>query len=380
MNKKVLVSLVSDQTIPNIEFIKEFQDKVDCYVFITTEFMESEQKARTNCILAGANIPNVNITRVIVRDDSMSDINAKLLNLDKSDAFVVNLTGGTKMMSIATYDFFRDKNARIYYKPIRSNKIISIEDDSIFKEINTKLTVNDYLLSYGVESTSATSFEDKKITKKMFDGFIDGSLDFRLIETLRVYYRNRKPRYTISNIEHNTKDEKRIENLSEFLLSVGFCEKDEPGAVITKNEIAFLTGGWYEEMCFYYFKDKLVLSDGAIQLGVKLKKSENVLDNDLDVVFVYNNNLYVVECKTAMSTNGKVSTALFNETIYKASALRAKFGLSVKNLLLTLSTMEHKTIDYEDRARVMNISLFGRKYFDGKIELDDLICRIKSTY
>ena len=36
---KILVSLVSEQTIPNVEFIKEMEDQIDYFLFITTKSM-----------------------------------------------------------------------------------------------------------------------------------------------------------------------------------------------------------------------------------------------------------------------------------------------------------------------------------------------------
>lgn len=378
--RKVLVCLVSDQTIPNVEFIKEFQNEIDSYLFITTEYMESPSKDRTKYILEGASLSNIKPQTIIVKEDSLDDISTKLSDLDDKDEYIVNLTGGTKMMSIAVYNYFQKKKSRIYYKPIRTNKIISVNDCTTYKEIKTKISVNHYLKSYGVESNSKQSFEERRITNTLYEKYLNGSLNFGIVEKLRVKYRNKRKRYTISDIENDLDEERRISGLADFLDDLGFLDKKKEDAIITKDEIAFLTGGWFEELCYWYFKEELELNDDAIQLGVQLKKSTYVLDNDLDVVFVYNNNLYVIECKTAMALKGKVSTALFNETIYKASALRAKFGLSVKNLLLTLSSMEHPQIDYTDRASVMNISLYGRKYFNDGIKLDELLSKIKTGY
>ncbi len=381
MARKVLVSLVSDQTIPNVELIKEFESEIESYVFITTEYMESEKKDRTNCIITAAHLKGVDEKRIVVIEDSITDIEGKLTsNMPSEKQYIVNLTGGTKIMSIAVFNFFQKKNAKIYYKPIRTNKILSVEDDSIFRKITTKIHVKDYLLSYGVKSKSAKSFEIREITQKIFDDFVSGNIDYKVIENLRVSYRSKRNKYSISTIENDEREGYQISSLGAFMVNLGFVGKEKSDAVITKHEIAYLTGGWYEELCYFYFKEQLSLGDDDIQLGVKLEKSDYVLDNDLDVVFIFNNNIYVVECKTAMSKNGKVSTALFNETIYKSSALRAKFGLTVNNMLLTLSSMAHKNIDYAERAKVMNIELFGRKYFNGKIDLGELVERIKNTY
>ncbi len=383
MKKKVLVSLVSAQTIPNIEFINEFKNEIDSYLFISTEFMESSKMNRTNCILEGADIIKSEYQIIIVKEDSVSDIEFKLANINNSDKYIVNLTGGTKMMSIATYNFFSKENAEIYYKPIRTNQIISVKDDSVFKEINNRIGVIDYLKSYGIAINRKTDFADftnQEITKKIFNVFLKGKINYKTIERLRTKYRSKKAKYTIYDIEQTEDEELRIKELSIFLEKLGFENKTKEDAVITKKEIVYLTGGWFEEFIYFYFKEQLSLNNYDIELGVHLKKSETVLDNDLDVVFTYNNILYVIECKTAMALNEKVSTSLFNETIYKASALRAKFGLTVKNMLITLSNMTHPNIDYNERASAMNIMLYDRKYFIDMSKLNNLINLIKNTY
>ena len=43
MGRKVLISIVSDQTIPNVLFIKDFKE-MDEYVFLSTEKMEQQKK------------------------------------------------------------------------------------------------------------------------------------------------------------------------------------------------------------------------------------------------------------------------------------------------------------------------------------------------
>ena len=44
MSKKILISLVSDQTVPNITFIKTAKVIFDEYWFITTEYSEGLEK------------------------------------------------------------------------------------------------------------------------------------------------------------------------------------------------------------------------------------------------------------------------------------------------------------------------------------------------
>ena len=62
-------------------------------------------------------------------------------------------------------------------------------------------------------------------------------------------------------------------------------------------------------------------------------------NNELDVVFIKANTLFVVECKT-----GVASDHMFNEIVYKASALKESFlGPSSHSYIFTLKN------DYDHR-------------------------------
>ncbi len=43
----------------------------------------------------------------------------------ENSEFVVNLTGGTKIMSIAAYEYFKDFSSKMIYVPIPKNEFIT---------------------------------------------------------------------------------------------------------------------------------------------------------------------------------------------------------------------------------------------------------------
>ena len=71
---KILISIVSDQTIPNILFIREVKE-VDRYIFISTKKMEGKNKTKHIIDAAGISTENIDIVDVI--EDSISDIENK---------------------------------------------------------------------------------------------------------------------------------------------------------------------------------------------------------------------------------------------------------------------------------------------------------------
>lgn len=149
MNQKtLLVSLVSDQTIPNVQLIKEFREDVTDYLFITTDGME---KKGARCWIENA--CNIKGEIIEVNEYSFADINEKLrsFDFDRFDKVVVNLTGGTKVMTIVAEDFFKNVGAEIFYVTGKNNEYIKVfpkKAKSVFT-FEKKLTVSDYLTAYG---------------------------------------------------------------------------------------------------------------------------------------------------------------------------------------------------------------------------------------
>ncbi|MGC8729532.1 MAG: hypothetical protein ACP5SD_09740, partial [Elusimicrobiales bacterium] len=71
---KILISLISDQQIPNVLFIKEINP--DRNIFVTTNAMEN--KRQSDKIINTLNITNVE--KIVVNEESFDDIIYKLTN------------------------------------------------------------------------------------------------------------------------------------------------------------------------------------------------------------------------------------------------------------------------------------------------------------
>ena len=66
----------------------------------------------------------------------------------QDDEIIVNLTGGTKLMSIAAYQIFSGYGFRCFYQNLNPNQLIWLDDESIISDIGTKISLERYLKSY----------------------------------------------------------------------------------------------------------------------------------------------------------------------------------------------------------------------------------------
>jgi len=131
---KVLVSLVGAQSAPNVNFINE-QKKLGViarFLFISSR--ESERKDN-NYSQATINACKITDNFTILQSDANSfDGTSKFLEgleFSDDDVFIINLTGGTKMMALGCWLFFTQEKfankTEFYYLTFGKN-----ENDKIY--------------------------------------------------------------------------------------------------------------------------------------------------------------------------------------------------------------------------------------------------------
>ena len=358
--KNLIVTLLSDQTIPNVQFIKEKQDDETFFLFISTQKMENKgvQKwiMKVCNILEDRVIPMENVDEF-----SLDDIEAKLNKLNYSiyRNVYVNVTGGTKLMSMCVTDFFRVKNADIYYVTGKDCWHIFPVTKRYSAPLKDNITLKDYVESYGFEMKEGSLSEiSYKYTKSFLKEFLKfDSKDKSIINNLRTYNPEKKKNY-------RTRDKgcsiDAVAGMSELLyeinFSITFGQKK-----LSHKEVRYLTGDWFEEYIYYRLKQELSISEDNIKTGIILSK--NNIPNEFDIIFLWNGSLYIIECKTSIINKAAEDMNILNETIYKATAIQKNLGLYSKFFIFTLSSKESGDVKetHLERGKLFNIDVFGRE-------------------
>jgi hypothetical protein len=357
--KKVLVSLISDQLIPNLLFIKEKQQEVGGHIFVTTKYMEGRGAADRLAKVAGLSAGTWGKVEVI--EDSLDDIREKLaaMNLTTSNRYLLNLTGGTKIMSIGVSRFFEEYDHESYYSTIGKNsfKRIFPRDDDREQAFSNELSLSDYLEAYGFSILK--SGLPAWVTQELANGlYMFNLLKYRSeIKELSEYsQKNRGKIYVIPNTS----------KLNRLLQEVSW--KPNTNNHLSPEEIQFLISGWWEAFSYFKLKNDLKLNNDAIAVNCHIAREQ--VENELDVVFVRNNKLFVAECKTGFSP--LVFKERFNNAIYKMAAVRNNMGLRIPGFLFMLDAKvrENGVISplYAGRAKIMDTTIIDPKVLDSKDE------------
>ena len=330
------VVLVSEQTIPNVVYLKnllKYGESFDKVLLITTEKMENQGKSDTITKALGSDFfDNKKYDKSLIDENMLFDINKKLEEYFENNSFdkvFVNITGGTKIMSLAAYNFFKDKSftENIVYLPIGSTSYKQIyplgsDGKAVDVKINYKMGVGEYLKSFDVEYEDSKAL-DVDLSRFIFKTYLeDDSVINKVTQILRKYRKDGKELKKINkSLEYG--EIKRL--LNKINIDVDKYNLKQ------RRWVDYFSGGWFEE---YVYSEINELCIDDIKLNIKIKRQTNIKDvpNEFDVVFIKDNNLFVVECKT-----GNMEGYETTEALYKAAQLNRDLGLSAKSYFVSLS-------------------------------------------
>ena len=356
---------MSEQVVPNYLFIKEKFLPGDKLIFISSKKFETRYE-RIVSTLAWNNIEVKNIVLPNDGDEEnwTSMNNAICQELSDKEEYIVNLTGGTKYMALAVEKLFSRYNSQFYYIPYPKNVIIGFKSDEHICPIKYRISISEYMQLHGIRTKEKSITQSKEYTWDFYTMFISNSFsanEWDIIDKLRSY---RNYDIEIEKVEQceGTEKKPRIQGLANFIKHINFpCKKE---GFLHHHDIQYITGGWFEEHTYYIIQNGLQPND--IKLGIEILKTENTNQNDLDVVFVKGNKLFVIECKTGV---GKES--LFKEIVYKSTALKeVLFGLSANSYVFSLTPENEKLTA---TARNMGIMYCDRNYFNDYNKTLDLL-------
>jgi hypothetical protein len=344
----VMVSLIGDQPAPNLFLMQdEAFEHIDRYLFITTAKMEKLK--RVAHLVQAIGLEEQQYQKIEVQADNLNDLTAQLdsLELDvESSVYAVNITSGTKVMSIGTYAYFSQPqfNASIYYIPVRQDYYWQVYPLESRQELPFRPTtsIGAYLSSYGLRALSVEKPPlqlPSAYARQLFELYTDkGQVDaFRhktyiIRKALNATQRkNQGQRAPIFLDSHKA--------VSTFLEDIRFPVQQ--AGQLSPRESQYLSGGWFEVYIHDLILQALELRPGAIAIQSKIQGLEDQVmasTSEFDVLFLHKRTLYVVECKTNFSGKYPDFKEQLENALYRLSALKKLFGMNAKASLVTLST------------------------------------------
>lgn len=235
----------------------------DSHILLTTKEMEENKKSIILTETFGLAKERYKV--LIIDANNPTLILQTLTNFDwqANNHYVVNITGGNKMMSqMAFIHFSRKYDSSIYYWPIGTSFLEKLHP--AIQEIEVlrpcQLDLKTYIAAHGYTYTCNTTLS-----------------------------------YPISKAQKLSLDVIHLGS-TEYVLEIRNAKANE----YNKSDKNYYLGRWLEEWLYIFLKKSLKIPESQIAFNLKLKSWHSVRntesDNEIDVEFVINNRLYIWEC------------------------------------------------------------------------------------
>jgi len=373
---KTMACLISNQHVPNLLAVHAV--KPDRLYFIVTKKMKDKEKALLNALMKGrmdfaARHENIKINN----ENSIGEVYSGLKTAYKNhpeDEWFINLTGGTKPMSIGAYAFSKDNRLKTLYIAEGNQKIAIDLQSGESLDLDYNVSTEEFLAGYGFKvnnSSKLTDNRDEAPTLARLAAVLTANYDdeklFNLMEKLQELKTKKSLNLTIDNLP--SLNNNIIGNEIAETFGLDWDGKNLTGN-LNKSGVKFLTGKWLEIFVFNLilpFENKSIfdlnigVEIGEENLGKNIKPGKN---NEFDVSFMRDQSLCLVECKTGGQSHDNEA----NNTLYKIEAIKS--GLRAIRINTYLATTSRNIIEKnkeEVKESIKNrCSLYGCRIVHGE--------------
>ena len=249
----------------------------------------------------------------------------------------INLTGGTKLMSIAAQNIFSAAGFTCFYSIPQKNEITVVADgkDSPYK-INDKIKLKDYFAVHGylVESKSSKKFRINDDSRNLCNDLLSNfSVYKESIGFLNMLASKAADAYSLK-IRNDIPEQH--DGILELFSKYHFIREYDDRRVIFESaqDRDYCNGLWLEEfvhICLSDLNRDIGLQDFATTITIV---SPTGTKNELDAAFLFNNNLYIIEAKTSrMYDKGA-------DILYKLDSLKDYAGMYTRPIVVTFKPLK----------------------------------------
>lgn len=360
----VHVCLVSDQAVPNFVPVLDKEFRPQDVVLLVTERMKVkadvlEKVLRERC---GVKVQQLGLADEYDMGSVTEQVFGLLCDVEK-ERVALNVTGGTKLMAIATYGMFKDAGYPAFYFTANSNEVLLLDDNQRLMLQPPKIKIEDYLALHGYPVRGVLQ---KQIRQAWFG--LAGELvraytslaDELAALNYEISLAAEKNRQALVCEMPKARDKHNMAHFLGLLADLGLASEKNGKLVFADMEARqYVGGGWFEDYVFQTAKSLPNVQDIALNVQIENANSHTYQHNELDIVLLVNNVLHVIECKTANFTRPEAKA---EEILYKLESLKKLGGLRTRAMLVSYRELLPQS---RDRARGADIEVIEQKDLKG---------------
>lgn len=259
----------------------------------------------------------------------------------------LNITGGTKLMSVAAQAVAHLSDWRMFYVDADTDRVLWLgRERTPPQAMQEQLKLRHYLRSYGFELTnkpnrSQASAAQQQLTQSLV--LQVGSLESS-ISVLNSLAQDAENRRSLSvSLNDWQRDSRSLDVLLRYFEDAeALTLQGERIQFVSEAARDFVKGGWLELhaiQAVHQVTGPLGVRDKA--MGLEVVDMATQTRNELDIAFMARNRLFVIECKTAridkpQGKQDRPAPPKANDTLFKlAENCRRVGGLGTRGMLVS---------------------------------------------
>lgn len=264
----------------------------------------------------------------------------------EGNAVTLNITGGTKLMSVAAQSVAQASGWRMFYVDADTDRVIWLgKDQTPTQPLQEQLKLRHYLRSYGFEiatkpNRTQASSAQQQLTQSLVQQI--GSLESS-VSVLNALAQEAEARRSSSVVMADwQRDSRSLEVLLRYFEDAQtLTVKGDRIHFVDEAARSFVKGGWLELhaiQAVHQVTGAMEIRDKA--MGLEVVDSTTQTRNELDIAFMARNRLFVIECKTARIDKpqgaDRAAPPKANDTLFKlAENCRRIGGLGTRGMLVS---------------------------------------------
>lgn len=379
--------LISEQATPNITPVLDPGFKPEELVMVVSPYM-TERAEYIEAVLGGnsaiqgsafaaamARANGVRVSKLPIADAydirSIEKTIAGWLDAHAGMDVALNVTGGTKPMAIAAQEVFRSRSLPVFYVHQQTDQVMPLFPPSAPFKLANRVDLRTYLNAHGYQIID-TQRPDIPPSSQEITQFLIANVEAFSAQIAALNYIAQNTNDTLKSGKIATRnfEDKDFLKLLGKLESAGLLKLTGGGELHFKDEASrfFCNGGWLEEHIYAVVQNLSKEANSPIQdsvMGMKIKRGAS--ESEIDVAFLANNRLHLIECKTKKFPADKQKNEDGVNAIYKLDSLTNLGGLNTIGMLVS-----YQPLRTADRQRAVDLklkTLVGKEISDVKESL-----------
>lgn len=296
--------------------------------------------------------------------DNRSELEQTLLALferfaveQDSIRVALNISSGSRLACVMAYEVFRLYGQAVFHVDPYSDILTWLYPaNQTPMNLQDSIRLEAFLQAYGVSLEQPPMRQIRKRAWLSVAGQILTRLDFFADAISSFNYLAASAESTLTSVTFNQRD-KALRTLIDIFGTAGVV-RVEKGRLVFDSEAErfFCNGGWIEMHVFDVVRQcrkiEPQIQDVAFSLNVFRDDHAGKVRNEIDVAFLFNNRLFVIECKT-MTFKGSSGKRSGSHSLYKLDTLRQVLGgINAESMLVSL-----KALSVSDKRRALDLGI-----------------------